>query len=216
MLIGASSPGFGSVVLLSNIDRAFTPGNGGSFPNADRKNGGSFAVGETGFTIDSVKVALKRLDPSTDVTFTMELFSVAAGQQVPAENASPLKVETFTFSLTATPTVFEFNPTDVWILEAGERYGLGLTAEDGHTAFMQWSQTQDPLRPVAGFQGVVPLGSFFSITGGASWGTGNFVNGFELTGTEVVPEPSTYAVICGLAVLGAAVYRRRQRKLVNQ
>jgi hypothetical protein len=37
------------------------------------------------------------------------------------------------------------------------------------------------------------------------------VNGFQLSYTSAVPEPSTYAVLLGSLVLGAMVYRRRKQ-----
>jgi hypothetical protein len=53
-------------------------------------------------------------------------------------------------------------------------------------------------------------GIYGGTAGGASLGA-RAIDNFSVTGVSAIPEPSTYAAICGAAVLGLAVWRRRRR-----
>jgi hypothetical protein len=52
------------------------------------------------------------------------------------------------------------------------------------------------------------LGSLPTLNAGLEWNTSEFLSSGILTVVSAVPEPSTYATLLGLGVIGLAVYRR--------
>jgi hypothetical protein len=57
----------------------------------------------------------------------------------------------------------------------------------------------------------VTLGALPTLTGGLTWNTTQFIsNGILTVAASAIPEPSTYAALAGVLVLGMAVSRRRR------
>jgi len=52
--------------------------------------------------------------------------------------------------------------------------------------------------------------AYYGINGGTPGGTANFRYTFDSASVSSVPEPSTYAALSGIAVLGFVAYRRRR------
>jgi len=105
--------------------------------------------------------------------------------QVNASNASG-----FTFLLYSSPT--EFASADFL---ASDFTGSLTTV----TKALAFSSGFDPLTV-----------AYYGINGGTPGGTANFRYTFDSASVSSVPEPSTYAALSGIAVLGFVAYRRRR------
>ena len=111
--------------------------------------------------------------------------NISITAQVNASNASG-----FTFLIYSAPT--EFASADFL---ASDFTGSLTTV----TKALAFSSGFDPLTV-----------AYYGINGGTPGGTANFRYTFDSASVSSVPEPSTYAALSGIAVLGFVAYRRRR------
>ncbi len=148
---------------------------------------------------------------------TLGLYSTFTNGGIPANGAS---------NLLTTLTVFGTNQPTTGGLVTFSVSGLPLTLAAGTTYYLKLSADSVPATgnnyfavPGTALTGQTGL-TGWSIGDSSSYGNGSFYNAnslmpsFSVQATEVsaVPEPSTYAAIAGVAMLGFAVWHRRRRK----
>ena len=117
-------------------------------------------------------------------------------------NSNPASAGNYSF--TAGATVALAPSTTYWVV-AGVTSGAGV---------YKWqTNTTDAYSVSSWLQ--VPDGFGHSVNAGGTWSTGTTTTPqvFEISATAI-PEPSTYAGLVGLTVLGFAAYRRRHFKAV--
>lgn len=79
--------------------------------------------------------------------------------------------------------------------------GYNLTTGNALTGSMTWANTD--LVALGFASNLSASGSFSAMGATVNWSTNN---------TSAVPEPSTYAIICGVGALGVVTYRRHRLK----
>jgi len=198
-------------ILLDNPS-TYNAGVGSTFGSALRLNGFYFTMGGTAYTLDKASIAIGA-NSAFPTAFTMNLWQLNAADTKPANGSTPLLSEVFTgVSVTTTPTLYAFDPTAQWLLQANTRYALTWEANPAGQFGFQWKGT-NPSVTWDGHSIVTPGTSLRSEDGGASFIAGaNQGYGLLLEGTvynpSAVPEPSTDALLC--ISLGVMWYVRKK------
>ena len=134
----------------------------------------------------------------------------------------------YCFTVTPTPgyqvavTGISFNylvtssgPTSVSLLSSTNNYTIALTGNLSLTKAGSTPGTVDWHPATSSITATFTTPTTFRLTGtGASSWAGAFrIDDFKLFGAvTAIPEPSTYAAICGAIALGGAAWRRRRRR----
>ncbi len=189
----AALPAAAQTVVFSNL------GAGGSYSTtaavwvgddvSNQSIGYRFTASGSG-TLNSIELALQR----GGATGYLTLGLYTAGSSAPATLLQSWTIaDALSSSLTYVPS---FTPTT---LNAGDSYYLCAAVQTGLPAWMWYNNSNS----ATGVRVV-------SMNGGAWINEGIQPQGaFRVS---VVPEPSTYAVLCGVAALGLVVWRRRAKR----
>jgi hypothetical protein len=176
----------GSITVSNYQAKIFTTPSTGSWALDGMKMG---LYSQTGNVARTVSVDLKAVDGSNNPT------------------GSVLATESFTLSLTSTPTYYDFdlNAAD-WDLSSGMTYAL-VFSSDASSSTTSW--TQPPSNNVYSMSdGFTFEGTRRSTNAGSSWSVNSYNNGLQLSVTAV-PEPSL--IVPSVTVVAFYALRRRRR-----
>ncbi len=199
LLLLATSVARGQVLVLSNVTETFSAGSWLNV-NATQWLGQPFTTGSSSFTLNSV--SMEFVAGGTSTGFAFRLYTAGVGQpgtllETLTPSANPNTGGTITFTSTNS-TQLDAN-TSYWVVASvtsTQAARANMTSSTGETSAYGW--TFSDIR-------------YQSANSGASWATRTTFPRLSITATaSAIPEPSTYAALAGVAVLGLAVYRRRR------
>ncbi len=202
--------------LVSNT--AQTPANGHYWVGPDglainNSSAASFTVGSTPFSLTQVTLVFADQVGSAPQNFQLKLAaSSPALENVSDQTVFPTTILA-TFSGPHNPTIagnYAYTLSGGYSLVSGTTYWIVASTADGSASnYFRWSMTDsDDQTSSTG----ATIGNF----GRSFYANGNsFVSGntplFTVYGNaSAIPEPSTYAMLAGAAVLGLAAWRRRR------
>ncbi len=164
-----------------------------------------FTTPSTGsWALDGMKMGLYSSSGAVARTVSVDLKAVNGSNN---PTGSVLATESFTLSLTSTPTYYDFdlNAAD-WALSSGMTYAL-VFSSDASSPTTAW--TQPPSNNVYSMSdGFTFEGTRRSTNAGSSWSVNSYNNGLQLSVTAV-PEPSL--IVPSVTVVAFYALRRRRR-----
>jgi hypothetical protein len=200
-------PSLQATIIYGNLS-ALT--NGGNNTQIEGTNGVGkavgFTMGDTSYDLTSVTL---RLFAAGDNALDKPLITLwtSDGNKPVAQVG-----DTFTNPVSYTPTVstnYTFTPVAPITLDANQSYFVVVRGIDATTSF-QWlaGTTSIPPTGVAATSGIYRFGLNTSVPNYT--GSSSVLNWFQIDGTAIsnIPEPSTYAALAGIAMLGLAFHRR--------
>ena len=206
----AADNGFYSNLPYNFLDAVPTAPIGyvnGSSTNARAAQG--FTMGTIAFDLN--KVALTLGGGQNNGTPSFDLYSDNAG-----EPGSLIQNIAYLSSAipSGPPTFYAQTNTSTFRLQANTKYWFVISEASGgsgQAAFNWGTSDQGSPQQVAG-SGVTYLGTLAQANTGGPWTASNSALSIKLSGTVVVPEPSTYALATIASGLMALIARRRQEK----
>lgn len=173
-----------------------------------------FTTGATGYNLNDLSVV--PLATTSQVgNFTVSLYATSGN----FPSGSALAAETFTgiqfsqLSSASTSNAVTLTFTQPFTLQTSTTYALIATSNVTSSGM---GMTTPVALPATGSSGLSYIGTLSSIDSGTSW-FGPFTTPqawVKLTGTSVVPEPSTYALAAISAGVLAVMARRRKRQIL--
>jgi hypothetical protein len=198
------------VTAVSNISNSLSVGFGISgSPLGNALVAQNFTTGSNSWTLNSVTLGLLKNNVAFTGDVTAYIYSDSGGTP-----AGLLASSVTTHTLPANTSInaeytFSFSgqslsgSTTYWVAVSGAASNAGLN----------WKGTSDNSQSTSVGWSIADTGPRTSSDSGSSWGSASSlgVGIFSVSATSAIPEPSTYAAICGAAVLGLAAWRRKRR-----
>mgnify|MGYP003674068798 CR=1 FL=1 len=164
------------------------------------------------FTVAGGDFALSEIDAFMFASGSLSGFHanlyLADGSGIPTGDA----ITSLSFPSVSTPGAYTFIPETPIVLQNGATYTFAIQRYSGVTGTITWVRTW-PYTPDGGSFGWTMGPWLFapSLGNDGSLGSNGGTEFFKMSVTaSAVPEPSTYASILGLAVIGLAATRRRR------
>lgn len=202
-LVGISAQA--QTVFVSNLDQAsswttvgWVGGNSILFQAA-----GSFTTSAASLDIGSVSLAMRDANGTTSATFSVRLFSDAAG--LPGASLATFSGE----SNPSTEGIYAYTLASPYTVATNTTYWIVASApgQASNFDYFRWKDV-DSNTSTSDYGWSLGFQSAGSNDGGLNFeASGN--EAVFAVGAAAIPEPSTYAVLAGLAALGLAAWRRR-------
>lgn len=181
----------------------------------------AFAVGGTPYSIDNLQVILGLGGATSTGNLTVQLYAASGGGQPTGTVLASKTVTGLTFNnyfggltpgdaATIDTTV---GSTGSWQIQASQSYAIVYSTSI--SAGLVSSSPNTQLSP--GTSGLTFLGRTFTSDSGGNWSSlsTNGISWMKVTGTAVVPEPSTWALGAIATGVMAAIARRRNARKVS-
>jgi len=211
-IVSNGTPASAQTVIVSNLAEPNTIGSAGLVGSDNWLAQGFSTPASTSYSLDSVSLKLAR-DPSFSGTFTVSFWDSSGPGGRPGSQLATISSGNQVSSLTTSFADYAFPASGAGVtLAPSASYFVVLSASAPFaSAGLYWSipDAQNP-----GSTGPGQIGNWTSSANqGASWDflSSDFPTQIAVSGTAV-PEPETYALVSGLALVGFAAFRGLRRK----
>jgi hypothetical protein len=217
ILAGFASFAGAQSVYVSNFAELFTgdsgPSRSSSIIGVSFQNfGGSFLTGPASIELKSVTLANPYTDSLSGLSLELYTSSVSGTPQTLVASfgtgASDGTISALTNGIPSLFSAYSFSPISQVLLDGGTEYWwVARFSADGSFRMPLTSSPAD----YSAYGWKIGNKYIYSSTSPDAWNFGNYAVGFAVSGSPV-PEPSTYAILSGLAALGSALWIKRSAR----